>query len=387
VKHPSRQLRQVILAGTVILTGIAGTSQAARVPAEWADSWFRRGQKHWSVGQITEAARCYQRSIALDPLDGRPYIGLAVLYEAVSRPDLAVEELERLEQVAPDATHLGCRLAEAYLGADDVAEARRLGERAARWEPDCPRAQSVYGISLVRSRYSDTAIAALKRAVLLAPSDTGIQEVLVEAYAQKGDYAEAIRVGEPLLAEHGGSARLEYHVGLAYSRLPVTERNISAAARHLGAAAQLAPNWFQPSAELGRMYLALGRRSLAIQAFEVAWKRDSTVPGVAFNLAGLYRQLGDARAAEMARRIAALSSGGQTVTALRVQYNQQTPGPMEILRLARAEAEAGDAGTALHRVRKLLKQDPTNLKALRLYRRLDHASRVGAPEYPRPGVL
>lgn len=375
------------LAGVLVAAGLLAVNNAAHIFGERADSWYQRGQEQWQAGQLEEAAGSYQRSIALDPHDGRAYIGLAVLYEAVNRPDLAVEELKRLQLANPAATHLPCRLAEAYLGADDVSEARTLGQQAAQLEPDCPRALSVYGIALVRSRYSASAIPVLRQALSLAPSDSGIAEVLVEACAQQGDYAEAIRIGAPLLKEHGTSARLEYQVGLAYSRLPVTEGNIASAEQHLREADRLTPRWFQPSAELGRMFLALGRRSEAIEAFEAAWKCDQTVPGVAFNLASLYRRSGDPRAAAMERRVAVLSTGGQSVTGMRVQYNQQRPSNDAIIRLARAEAAAGEDGAALHRLRKLLSQNPTNLEALRLYRDLDQNSLRAYPRLPRPGTF
>jgi Flp pilus assembly protein TadD len=135
------------------------------------------------------------------------------------------------------------------------------------------------------------------------------------------------------------------------------------------------------------MYRSLGRRQEAIQAFEAAWRIDPAVPGVAFNLASLYRQTGDRRAAAMERRVAQLARGGQSVTGLRVRYNQQQPDSRAVLQLARAEAAAGASGTALHRLRKLLTRDPVNLSALRLYRRIDQASREGVPPYPRPDPL
>lgn len=386
-KRANRPRAYMAMAGILVAAGLLTVNRAALLSGERAVSWYQRGQEQWRAGQLEDAAVSYQRSIALDPQDGRAYIGLAVLYEAVNRPDLAVEELKRLQLANPAATHLPCRLAEAYLGADDVSEARTLGQQAAQLEADCPRALSVYGISLVRSRYSASAIAVLRKALSLAPSDTGIAEVLVEACAQQGDYAEAIRIGEPLVSAYTASARLEYHVGLAYSRLPVTESNISAAEQHLREANRLAPGWFQPSAELGRMFRALGQRSEAIQSFEAAWKRDQTVPGVAFNLAGLYRQAGDPRAGAMERRVTALSTGGQSVTGLRVQYNQQHPGNEAIIRLAHAEAAAGEDGVAMHRLRKLLFQNPTHLAALRLYRELDQNSLRAYPRLPRPGTF
>lgn len=382
-----RARRTLATATTLTLSGLLAVALAAGVAPDSPGAWYRLAEDDRRAMRLTQAVRGYNRAIALDPADGRPYIGLAVLYETVNRADLALDALEQLRIANPAAPHLWCRLAEAHLGAEDVHSARVLGEQAAAHEPYCARAFSAYGIALLRSRYSIAAAAALERAWALAPADLGILEVLVQALLDQGDYLGAIRLGRPFLAADPAFARLHYRVGLAFSRLPPTHENVDQAARHLREAATLDPHTFEPLAELGRMYRSLGRRSEAASAFEEAWRINPTVPGVAFNLASLWRQAGDARAAAMERRVVELSRGSDARTTLRVRYNQQALRSETTLELARLEGRTGHYGTALVRVRKLLADNPTDLGALELYRSLDRKSRTGYPDYLRPGFL
>jgi len=377
-----------------LLTGVAvaalggGLAVNARSGySDPSDAWYRRGQAEWRALRLPEAVRCYASAISLTPTDGRPYIALAVLYEAVDRSDLAVDVLRQLELSNPEAAHLKCRLAEAYLGVEDIGEARRLGEAAVAAEPECARAHSVYGIALVRSRFAVSAAAVLKKAVALAPEDTGINEVLVEALAQQGEYAAAIRAGAPLAESGSNSPRLYHHLGLAYSRLPPSPENSRRAEAFLRRAAGMAPQWFEPNAELGRMLRSQGQVREATRAFEAAWAVEPTVPGVAFNLAALYRQAKDPRAAEMERATQRLSAGTGSATALRLRNNQQTPRVESVLALARAEAAAGTYAPALHRLRSWLRQDPADLAVLTLYQELDRSSRQRHGSFARPSVL
>jgi Flp pilus assembly protein TadD len=380
-------LRAIIAVSAVAALGAVFAAGARITAAEPADDWFRQGQAEWRSMRLSDSVRSYERAIALQPTDGRPYIGLAVLYEAVDRSDLAVDVLRQLELTNPTAPHLRCRLAEAYLGAEDVSEARRLGQTATATEPDCPRAHSVFGIALVRSRFALSAARVLRRAQSLAPGDTGITEVLVEALAQQGEYAAAIREGTPLLAGDRASARVHHHLGLSYSRLPPSTEHAERAEHHLRTAASMARNWFEPNAELGRMLRAQGDVRKAIEAFEAAWAIDPTVPGVAFNLATLYRQAGDPRAESMEAATKPLTQGGGSATALRLRYNQQAPRSDTTLELARSEARSGNYAPALHRIRTLLRRDPADLEALKLYLELDRDSRRRHGNLPRPSSL
>jgi tetratricopeptide (TPR) repeat protein len=354
--------------------------QTDRVAAlcQSADAAARRNE-------ITAAVLDFNRGIATAPRDPRPYIGLAVLYEGLDRPDLAIEALQQLRAANPEAEHLGCRLAEAHLGVEDTRRARELGEQAVKREPNCARAFTNYGLALARMRFYDSSSAALRRARELAPKDHEIGEALVDVYLQQGAFSSAARLGEELIAAGAGGSKLEYNVGLAYSRLPPGSGGIEQGIRHLTRASELEPSWFAPHAEIGRIQRSMGRTREALAAFERAWKLNPNVSGVAFNLVSLLRQTGSPRAAELERRIPRLSKSSRRLSGLRGRYFQQPADLPNTLALASLEAESGMPAVALHRLRKLLSADPANRAALEAYLRIDRAARARYPEYLKPG--
>lgn len=336
-------------------------------------------------GRLTEAVVSLNRAIAVAPRDGQAYIRLAVIYEGLNRSDLAIDALRQLEVANPHAEHLPCRLAEAYLGAEDVKGARELGERAVAEEPQCARAFSVFGIASARYRFWGTAAEALEQAQQLAPEDDGIPETLIEVYLQQNQFERAIETARRLLGRNARSAVMEYKLGFAHARLPQTPETTEAAIRHLRRAGELDPRWFEPHAELGRLYSSLGRAREAATAFEEAWRLNDGVPGVAFNLAKAYRQLKDPRAATMDARFRSLLAGQTKFSQLRTNYNTWPDQAGHTLALAESEARAGLYAPALHRLRKLLAKDPADQKALQLFMRIDRAARHAQPEYLRPG--
>ncbi|HZO89224.1 MAG TPA: tetratricopeptide repeat protein [Chthonomonadaceae bacterium] len=371
---------------------MSGSAWWWRAARKWPEvtpaiAYTQQGKRLATEGNITEAVVAFNRGIALEPTNPQPYIGLAVLYESVNRPDLAIETLEQLRAANPQAKGLSCRLAEAYLGAEDLPQARDWGQKAVAEGADPARAHSVYGITMLRFRYWDTAIQHLQQAWKLAPDDLDIPLTLMEAYLQQGDYARVIQVGEQLLPRVGDSPRLHYKLGWAYCRQPQRGDTTERAITHLKKASELAPQWFEPYAELGRLYRSLGNNAAALDCFQRAWELDPTAAGVASNLAALLRQRGDKRSAQVEAAFQRLLRARERFTALRRGYN--SPAGQEdrrnVIALAATEGRFRQYGTALHRLQKWLSEDPADLDALALYVRLDQEARARYPDYLRPG--
>lgn len=383
--------RRKVLAGagaaSVLMIGagwLLHTRKQSTIPAPVV-RYTADGTTLAKAGHVTEAVVAFNRGIALAPGDPEPYVGLAVLYESVNRPDLAIETLEQLQATNPKAKHLGCRLAEAHLGAEDLQQAREIGAKAVMEEPDCIRAHSVYGLTLLRFRYWETAAAELQTAVRLAPDDVEIGQVLVDVYIQQAAYDKAVQLGETLLPKTPHPTRLHYKLGWAYGRRPQRGDSGERAIAHLQQAIALNPDWYEPYAELGRVYLSQGKTEAAEAAFEHSWKRNSNVAGVAYNLAALWQKRGDRRSKAMEQTFHKLTREQERFTAMRQEYNSGAEDAQNTLALAATEGKTGLIGAALYRLRKLLYADPGNLSALKLYVRLDQQARTGYPDYLRPG--
>src|SRR5207248_2480188 len=100
-----------------------------------------------------------------------------------------------------------------------------------------------------------------------APEDTGIGDALVDVETQRGDFRRATEIGEELARANSGSPELEFNLGLAYAHLPQRPEVTARAVQHLTRTAELAPDWFQPHAEVGQGMAAAGlwrlRKALA----------------------------------------------------------------------------------------------------------------------------
>lgn len=377
---------RLILAGAALLLLVGAlTAAGIRRPPDPALALCEQAEAEARRGDVTAAALHYNRAMALSPRNPRPYIGLAVLYETVERPDLAVVALEQLQAVDPQAEHLGCRLTEAHLGVEEVRRARALGEAAVRREPNCARALTNYGIALIRSRQWQTATEMLRRAQALAPEDPGIGETLVDVQVQGGAFREAAELGETLLRRFPQSPKLEFQTGLAWSQLIPQPGAAERALAHFRRTAELAPDWFEPHAELGRLYQSLERTAPAIAAYEQAWKIRPGSPGVAYNLALLWRRQGDPRGTELQQRLPGLSKAAGRLDLLRMRCYQEPTNVANILATAELEAELGRYGVALFRLRNVLTTDPADTRVLAAYQRIDARSRAGYPNYLRPG--
>ncbi len=348
-------------------------------------NYTAEGKTLAKAGRVTEAVVNFNRGIAQTPTDPEPYIGLAVLYESVNRPDLAIDTLEQLQAANPKAKHLGCRLAEAHLGAEDLKQAREIGAKAVIEEPDCARAHSVYGLTMLRFRYWDTAASELQTAMRQAPEDLEIGQLLVDVYIQQAAYDRAVPLGESLLPKMPNPVKLHYKLGWAYGRQPPHGDNTARAIAHLQQANALAPDWFEPYAELGRIYRSQGKTEEARAAFERSWELNPTVPGVAYNLAALWQKRDARRSAAMEQAFHKMMKEKEQFTAMRRDYNAGEENTQNTLALAATEGESDLIGAALYRLRKVLDTDPANLDALKLYVRLDQRARARYPDYLRPG--
>jgi Tfp pilus assembly protein PilF len=376
------------IAAFVLLGGCNSASKPEISEAEQsAAAYAVQGTAQAKAGRLTEAVVEFNRGIAIDPANVEPYIGLAVLYESVNRPDLAVETLEQLRAANPEAKGLACRLAEAYLGAEDLNNAKTWGEKAVKEGTDAVRAHSVYGITMLRFRYWDTALEQLQKAWSLAPDDLDLPLLLMDVFTQKGDYLKATELGEQIAAKADQSPPFHYKLGWGYARQPQRAEVTQRAETHLKRAIELAPKWFEPCAELGRLYKSLGRNEDALRYFERAWEMNGQVAGVAFNLIALWKQKGDKRSVEAEALYKRKMQEQERFTALRRDYNNPLIQSHEktVVELAGREGRSKMYGTALHRLRKLLSEKPQNREALILYVRLDQETRLQYDNYLRPG--
>jgi predicted Zn-dependent protease len=135
----------------------------------------------------------------------------------------AIADLHAALTFAPRDPGLLDDLGTAYYSARQFDEAVDTFGPLLAANPDDPRLLTLYGDSLLQLQRADEAIPLLKRAVERDATESMPRLTLGRAYLQKGDFAAAVPLLEPLLVEdHDGS--LHVQLARAYSGLGQKEK-------------------------------------------------------------------------------------------------------------------------------------------------------------------
>lgn len=202
--------------------------RAAAQPNASVADWVRLGDHHRSRERQADAARAYERAIAIAGTTAGPrawtlhFLRGGALEQAGDWPG-AETELRRALVLAPDEAivlnYLGYSLLDRGLA---LPEAERLIRRAAELEPDNAAITDSLGWLYYRTGRFPQAVAALERAVAGAPGDPTMNEHLGDAYWQVGRRIEARHRwraaldGEPDAAQLARvRAKLDYGPGRA----------------------------------------------------------------------------------------------------------------------------------------------------------------------------
>jgi len=203
-----------------------------------ADALAHLAQLQAWTGDHDKAIVLYREAVARQPLDLGLQSDLADVLTWANRP----EEAERLYEpvLARDGHHHEALkgLARARLLRGDTASAAAVIDRALELYPKDVDLHAARARMLSQKGQLDGAIQALKRAVQLAPSDADVLSLLAETYQQKQDWPNAQET---------------------WLRV-----------------AQLAPNAPESHVALGRVYLALGKLSLAREHAALALRMSPT---------------------------------------------------------------------------------------------------------------
>ena len=248
-----------------------------------------------TTGNAEHEVAAYEQAVRDDPQDIAARGALAQLYLVDGRYTEAIEQYQAV--LTQDETSIGALLGlgRAQLAAGDATAATGSFEKIitltadAEMPGDSTEAAHYYAgsIALDQLRPAD-AIAHLKAAVAIEPSDADAWHMLGAAYLANGDLDESIaalsravlfvpnftEAYDKLAAAYEGkgmAGESSYAQGMAaYSRGQHGD-----AIRELKAATEASPNFSPAYAGLGLTYEARGERELAIGAYERAVELDA----------------------------------------------------------------------------------------------------------------
>jgi len=396
-------------------------------------AYLKRGEAHQRRGDTPEmlgaALRDLRTAAELDPGATRTQEKLGDVNFQLRRFANAAENYEaylRLDDHAPDIYY---KLALASRGDGRITRAVSALQRAVTLNPSFHQAHYVLGLCLKDREQLAEARVAFDRAITISPAFIPAREELAEIYRLQGRPREEIEQLEALFALDPAKPERLIAVGLAHLR----GGNRELAVVTLGRAAELFPEtpgvyaalgqvWLDAAEErgdpidikkalealepiatqtnatsetlghYGRALVLDGQHVRAEAAFRLASQRFPTDPGVLPQLAAVAERLGhveDARQALVryailvdedrdrashAAQIGDLSMQLNDVASAVAWYQKSvsvaTSDTVVLLRLAGAQAKAGQIENARATVQKVLELQPDNVAAQNLARRL-----------------
>ena len=157
----------------------------------------------------------------------------AVILQRGGHFNAAVDKLEQVVRLEPTSRVLSARLVNTYLRMQNWEKAAEAAEGFVERFPD-EATGYVYlgGIYNQLGRYEESA-EAFRRAIVMSPDDTLIQEALLEAETRSNDLVGALETYEQLIQMSPGSASLHAQHGLILMRLGDTAEAREALERSL----------------------------------------------------------------------------------------------------------------------------------------------------------
>jgi Flp pilus assembly protein TadD len=321
-------------------------------------------------GKPIEAAREYEKVVALKPDEAVPLEALAGAYAAAEDPR-TVATYEKLIALKPGEARFRASLAEYLWQTDKLDQGNTVMLEALAAFPADPGLALQYGRALVLQERLADATVALESARRLGNSDPRTLALLASAYERAGRAEQARSTLTAAVDAHPEDASLQHDLG----RLWLAEGRADEAFAHLETAARAQPGSAVFQLDFGRALEASGKLAEAEQAYRRAVALSPNLPGAHFALGRLLQREGKKEEAERELEIhhALYERGRQTVAAADAKDATAS--------LAMAQLNQGKAAEALARF-KSLPESAESLRgqALALQRLGRHAEAVRALE-------
>jgi serine/threonine-protein kinase len=165
----------------------------------------------------TGAEEEFKRALELSPNSADAHDLYGRLCSALGRYDEAIALVRRAQELDPLAHRVD--IATSYLRAGRYDEALEAASRAVEMGSEFARAQCTYGWACLAKGRVQEGLAAIERAVALAPGDTTWLAQLGQAYAQNDKVEAARRILAQLLEQGRTRYVTPYHLAYVYTGL------------------------------------------------------------------------------------------------------------------------------------------------------------------------
>lgn len=217
-------------------------------------------------GQIEEAAAAYKRAIALDSTHAPLYYSLARFYQQQGDDISALRTFEQLFQIDSSNAFFYRRGAILASAIRRTWLAMKWHEKAIALEPNEPENYLAYAETWMDMRGYGPADSLLRHARRLQPNHRRAIILSARSAYVQGDYADVVRLLEPLYPAELNSAALLRYYGIALYH----EKRYEEALPVLHMIAALAPDLDYPHYYIGLCFKSIGKMDEARRSFEKA---------------------------------------------------------------------------------------------------------------------
>jgi tetratricopeptide (TPR) repeat protein len=211
--------------------------QISRLPAS-GRLYYLLGTVHATRGDARSAEAALLRAVELEPPLVGAYLSLGQIYLAWEKYDEALTKLQRALEADPKNPVVQMRVGILYERKGDWANAQRTYERALELNPRfAPAANNLAYLYSERGGDQNKALALAQTAKEAAPDDPHISDTLGWILYKRGVYQLAFNLLRESASKLPENPEIQYHLGMAASKVGDTDAARRALARAVSAPA------------------------------------------------------------------------------------------------------------------------------------------------------
>jgi len=244
--------------------------QALRLSPSNALAWDRLGAILSQRGELTEAARCFEKAVGLNPTFFEAINNLAVTFQRLGDHAAAETRYRQALRLRPRNTGVEFNLAVLFGHTGRYSEALTIAGRLLAENPSMVPAYLLAAALKGETGRHAAALARIEQALALAPGDVTILVRRAEVLLQTGDATASLAACDQILAENPANPKALYARALALQGLDLCTDALEAFGRAGAVSAAPAPVMASHAWLLAEM----GHKPEAIAWLDQALARD-----------------------------------------------------------------------------------------------------------------